>query len=631
MRVIGTAGHVDHGKSTLVRRLTGIDPDRLIEEKAREMTIDLGFAWLELPHSGTIGIVDVPGHRDFIENMLAGVGGIDAVLLVIAADEGVMPQTREHLAILDLLGVENGLVVITKTDMASDSDWLELVETDVLGVLEGTALEHAEVLRVSAHTGDGIPELAEHLDTLLTGLPQRPDYDQPRLPIDRVFSMSGFGTVVTGTLLGGALRVGDEIEIQPTGLRGRVRGLQSYKQTVPVSYPGSRTAVNISGVEKRAIERGHVLTHPGLIHPTRLVDVQFRHLPDAERPLHHNTEVKVYCGAAETLARARLLDQQTLAPGESGWLQLRLQDALPLARGDRYIMRIPSPAQTIGGGVVVEPHPRRRWRRFQPTVINTLETLIQGTPAQRLAQHAESPEPIRTAELQKLTGLAAVEFDEAVRQALAEGLLTALTDDSLMATSSYRAGQRQILTLLEQFHQDTPLRAGMPREELRSRLEIKSATLALLLESLKDQVVVENNNIRLPDHSVRFSEQQQAAVNRLRQQMATQPYAPPSYTEAVDITGERVLRALIDMGEIVQIQRDIILSSSAYDEMVNATLTIIDRDGSIDAKGLRDRFNTSRKYAIGLLEHLDSLGITRRIGDDRVRGKRAPSNSGGGT
>jgi selenocysteine-specific elongation factor len=629
MRVIGTAGHVDHGKSTLVRRLTGIDPDRLAEEKAREMTIDLGFAWLELPHSGTIGIVDVPGHRDFIENMLAGVGGIDAVLLVIAADEGVMPQTREHLAILDLLGVENGIVVITKTDMVSDPDWLELVEADVLSVLDGTALEHAEILRVSAHSGAGVPDLIEHLDTLLIGLPQRPDYDQPRLPIDRVFSMSGFGTVVTGTLLGGALHLGDEIEIQPTGLRGRVRSLQSYKQAVSVSYPGSRTAVNISGVDKRAIQRGHVLTHPGLLQPTRLVDVHFRHLPDAERPLQHNTEVKIYCGAAETLARARLLDQEILHPGESGWLQLRLQDALPLARGDRYIMRIPSPAQTIGGGVIVDPHPRRRWRRFQPAVISALETLIKGTPAQRLAQQAESAEPLRAAELLKRTGMAATEFDEAVRQALAEGLLTALPDDTLMATTSYRALQRQILTILEQFHQDSPLRAGMPREELRSRLEVKNATVNLLLESLEGQVVVEANIVRLPEHSVRFSEQQQAAVDRLRQHIAAQPYTPPSYTEAVEITGERVLRALIEQGEFVQVQRDIILTRPVYDEMVSETLAIIDRDGNIDAKGLRDRFNTTRKYAIGLLEHLDTLGITRRVGDERVRGKRSPAQSGG--
>lgn len=631
MRVIGTAGHVDHGKSTLVRRLTGIDPDRLLEEKAREMTIDLGFAWLELPGSSTVGIVDVPGHRDFIENMLAGVGGIDAVLLVIAADEGVMPQTREHLAILDLLGVENGLVVITKTDMVADPDWLELVEADVLSVLEGTALENADVLRVSAHTGAGIPALIEQLDALLTGLPQRPDYDQPRLPIDRVFTMSGFGTIVTGTLLGGALRVGDEVEIQPTGLRGRVRGLQSYKQAVPTSYPGSRTAVNISGVDKRAILRGHVLTRPGLLRPTALVDVRFRHLPDADRPLLHNTQVKVYCGAAETLARVRLLDRETLPPGETGWLQLRLQDALPLARGDRYIVRIPSPAQTIGGGVVVEPNPRRRWRRFQPKVIQNLETLMQGTPAQRLAQAAEGSEPVKRAELQKQTGMASAEFEDAVQQALAEGLLTALPDETLIATTTYRAAQRQILTLLEQFHQDTPLRAGMPREEMRSRLEVKNTTLNLLLASLENQVTVENNLVRLPGHAIRFSDQQQAAVDRLRQQLTDQPYTPPSYTEAADITGERVLRALIDMGEIVQIQRDIILTRPAYEEMVAVTLTIIDRDGKIDAKGLRDHFNTSRKYAIGLLEHLDTLNITRRVGDDRVRGKRGPAQTTGTT
>ncbi|MBL8165105.1 MAG: selenocysteine-specific translation elongation factor, partial [Anaerolineae bacterium] len=252
MRVIGTAGHVDHGKSTLVRKLTGIDPDRLAEEKAREMTIDLGFAWFTLPNGETLGVIDVPGHRDFIENMLAGVGGIDAVLLVIAADEGVMPQTREHLAILDLLGIEHGLIALTKVDMVDDESWLDLVEQDIRDITAPTALAQAPIIRVSAHTGIGIPALLSSLGTLLDSMPSRVDYKHPRLPIDRVFTISGFGTVVTGTLLGGSLRIGDEVEVQPGGLRGRVRGLQSYKQPVERAEPGSRAAVNISGLERKS-------------------------------------------------------------------------------------------------------------------------------------------------------------------------------------------------------------------------------------------------------------------------------------------------------------------------------------------------------------------------------------------
>ena len=298
MRVIGTAGHVDHGKSTLVKRLTGINPDRLAEEKARQMTIDLGFAWLTLPDGEEVGIVDVPGHRDFIENMLAGVGGIDAVMLVIAADEGVMPQTREHLAILNLLGIAHGLIVLNKVDLVSDDEWLDLVEQDIMEVTQGTTLDGAQVIRVSAHTGEGISELLDTLSNLLSNIPTRPDYGQPRLSIDRVFTISGFGTVVTGTLLGGSLHVGDEIVIEPAGLRGRIRGLQSHKQSVEAVHPGSRTAVNISGIEKRAVSRGDMLTLPNQIRPTVLADVRFHHLDDTGRPLKHNVEVKIFSGAA---------------------------------------------------------------------------------------------------------------------------------------------------------------------------------------------------------------------------------------------------------------------------------------------------------------------------------------------
>jgi selenocysteine-specific elongation factor len=349
MRVIGTAGHVDHGKSTLVQRLTGIDPDRLAEEKAREMTIDLGFAWLKLLTGETVGIVDVPGHRDFIENMLAGVGGIDAVLLVIAADEGVMPQTREHLAILDLLGIQHGLVVLSKTDMVDDPDWLALVERDIADTLIGTALQGAAIVPVSARTGAGIAELNERIAELMAQMPPRADYGQPRLPIDRVFTISGFGTVVTGTLLGGTLRLGDEVVIEPAGLRGRVRGLQSYKQTVSVAEPGSRVAVNVSGVERSAVARGFVLTHPGRLLPTTLVDVHFRYLADASRPLKHNAEVKFFVGAAEAMGHVRLLDSEMLQPGSDGWLQIRLEKPLALAQGDRFIVRCPSPSETVGG------------------------------------------------------------------------------------------------------------------------------------------------------------------------------------------------------------------------------------------------------------------------------------------
>ena len=321
--VIGTAGHVDHGKSTLVKALTGIDPDRLAEEKAREMTIDLGFAWLVLPGGETVGVVDVPGHRDFIENMLAGVGGIDLALFVIAADEGIMPQTREHLAILDLLGIGRGIVALTKVDLVDDPEWLSLVKEEISGALAGTALTGAPIVPVSARTGEGLDILITTLEAMLSDTPPRPDRGRPRLPVDRVFTMSGFGAVVTGTLTGGSIQVGEEVAIQPTGLRARIRGLQSHKQSVKMAPPGSRVAINLSGVEASQIRRGDVITRPGLLQPSTLMDVQFRLLSDAGRPLLHNAEVKLFTGAAEAVAHVRLLGDKVLQPGKTGWLQLR--------------------------------------------------------------------------------------------------------------------------------------------------------------------------------------------------------------------------------------------------------------------------------------------------------------------
>ncbi|MBE0697429.1 MAG: selenocysteine-specific translation elongation factor, partial [Anaerolineaceae bacterium] len=381
MHVIGTAGHVDHGKSTLVAALTGIHPDRLKEEQEREMTIDLGFAWMALPGGEQVGIVDVPGHRDFIENMLAGVGGIDAVLFVVAADEGVMPQTREHLAILDLLQVESGIVVLTKADMIEDAEWFELVEADVRQVLQGTVLANAPIIRVSAKTGAGLDALSAALETCLAGRPARSDLGRPRLPIDRVFTIAGFGTVVTGTLIDGRLKLGEEVEILPSGLRGRIRGLQSHKRKEQAAVPGSRTAVNVTGLEVEQINRGDILAYPGKYHSTRLLDVHFRLLSDASGPLKHSSEVKFYLGTAEILARVRLLGTEELKPGEEGWLQLELREPTLAVRGDRYILRRPSPGETLGGGVVVDPQPKGRYRRFAEGMLERLEALLAGSPA----------------------------------------------------------------------------------------------------------------------------------------------------------------------------------------------------------------------------------------------------------
>lgn len=622
MRVIGTAGHVDHGKSTLVRALTGIDPDRLAEEKAREMTIDLGFAWLKLPNQETIGIVDVPGHRDFIENMLAGIGGIDAVLLVIAADEGVMPQTREHLAILDLLGIQNGLIALSKSDLVTDPDWLDLVEQDIRSITAETSLAKADIIRVSARSGLGLEYLVERLMALLVTMPIRTDYKHPRLPIDRVFSISGFGTVVTGTLLGGQLGLGDEVELQPGGVRGRIRGLQSYKQSVENVEPGSRVAVNLSGVERKSVQRGFVLTHPGQLQSTTRADVHFRYLSDVGRPLKHNAEVKCFVGASEALAHVRLLSDEVLVPGTEGWLQLILEQPLPLAYGDRFILRYPSPSQTIGGGIIVNPQPAQRWKRLQTGVIHDLETRMQGTPAQRVTQAASQREPVKRPFLQKQTGWNDHELDSALQAALHDGMLVEFPDHSWLAASVAQQIMEQMKSVLAEFHHTHPLRLGMPREELRMRVGLKPTLFQLLLDH-QEMIVARENIVRLSGHQIHFTAEQEQRIETLMAKIATSPYTPPSFIEAAQMVSEEVLYALIDIGHIVRVQPDVVFSAAIYQEMFTTILVMIDEKGSIAANELRDRFGTTRKYAIGLLEFLDAQGITRRSGDVRVRGPHA--------
>ncbi|HEX2697160.1 MAG TPA: selenocysteine-specific translation elongation factor, partial [Anaerolineales bacterium] len=388
MRVIGTAGHVDHGKSTLIEALTGTHPDSLKEEQAREMTIELGFGWLTLPSGEEIGIVDVPGHRDFIGNMLAGVGGIDAALLVIAADEGIMPQTKEHLAILDLLQIPAGLIALTKTDLIKDKDWLDLIETDVRTAVKGTVLQNAPILRVSARTKTGLDQLLATLADVLRDRPARPNLGRPRLPIDRVFSMSGFGTVVTGTLTDGHLAIGDDVEILPSNLTGRVRGLQTHKKKEEQAVPGSRTAVNISGVATEQIQRGDVLVHPRQYQTTRRVDARFRLLKDVSAPLKHSSEVKIFVGTSETIATLRLLGVEELSPGAEGWIQLELHKPIVAVRGDHYILRRPSPGETLGGGVIVDTQPKGRHKRFDESILKSLVSLTQGSPSDVLLEAA---------------------------------------------------------------------------------------------------------------------------------------------------------------------------------------------------------------------------------------------------
>lgn len=629
MHVIGTAGHVDHGKSTLVHALTGIDPDRLREEKEREMTLDLGFAWVTLPSGEPVGIVDVPGHRDFIENMLAGVGGIEAALFVVAADEGVMPQTREHLAILDLLGVSTGVVALTKADLAESDEWIELVTADVSETLEGTALEGAPIVTVSARTGQGLDELRAELDQVVAQVEPRPDRGRPRLPVDRVFTISGFGTVVTGTLVDGSFAVGQEVEILPRGLKARVRGLQTHKQKVERAVPGSRVAINLSGVSKADLARGNVVASPGWLGSTVLADVRLHYLPDAQRPLRHNTQLKFFSGAAEVMARVRLLGQDKLPPGQSGWAQLRLRERVSLVKGDRFIVRVPSPPATVGGGVIVDPHPGRKHRRSRPQVIARLETLSQGTPAEILLQTLERRGPISVRDL--LSASQVTDAPQALAQLLDEGqavLLDAPRDIQELSTSNGLLAARgwwsslidHIAHDLSAYHRQFPLRTGIPREALRSGLKLQAKVFnAVMARAAAEELVAdEGATVRLPSHAVTLNPDQQRRVDALLSDFRRQPFTTPSFKNSVAAVGEEVLKVLIDRGNLVQISPDVLFLPETYEDMVSRVRAYIQREGSITLAQARDLFETSRKYAQALLEHLDEIGGTKRVGDKRM-------------
>ena len=634
MRVIGTAGHVDHGKSTLVQAITGTHPDRLKEEREREMTIDLGFAWFNLPDGEEVGIVDVPGHRDFIENMLAGIGGIDAALFVVAADEGVMPQTREHLAILDILQIQGGVVALTKIDMVDDPDWLDLVEMDLHQTLLGTVLDEVPIVRVSGRTGAGIPELLAAISAALADRPPRADFGRPRLPIDRTFTIAGFGTVVTGTLTDGQLRVGDEIEILPQRLTGRIRGLQTHKRKEDIAVPGGRTAVNVSGIALDQFQRGNVLTHPGDYKPSRRLDVRFRLLPDASASLKHNTEVKLFIGAAEIVARLRLLGTEELHPGETGWLQLELTEPVVAIRGDRYILRRPSPGETLGGGLVVDAQPKGRHKRFASGTLSRLEALSHGSPSEVLFQALLSLGAAPVKEIIERSSLDSNSVPQALGELLETGQILALegsfdpaaplTGNALVTSKGYweQLADRSVQEV-EKYHRSFPLRPGMPREELKSRLKSTLRDSPRLFNAVLSKLVAEGELteagplVKRPDHSIRFTNEQKQRADRLLARFAQAPYAPPSVKECLSEVGEDLFAALIDLGQFVSVSSEVVFRREDYERMVAEVRNMLQMRGKITAAEVRDHFNTSRRYVLALLEHLDAIGVTVREGDYR--------------
>jgi len=663
MSCIGTAGHVDHGKSTLVKALTGIDPDRLAEEKERGMTIDLGFAWLKLPGGREVSIVDVPGHESFIKNMLAGVGGIDAALLVVAADEGVMPQTREHLAILDLLRVRRGVVALTKMDLV-DEEWLELVRAEIEEQLQSTTLEGAPIVPVSAYTGQGLPALLARLESILDESQDQPsgqgNIARPRLPIDRVFTMTGFGTVVTGTLLDGAFKLGQEVEVLPQGARSRVRTLQTHRRQVEVAQPGSRVAINLANIPRSGLERGNVVALPGQLRPTVLVDARIQLVHDAQRPIAHNTLVDFYSGSQEIPARIRLLDAEELQPGQSGWAQLRLSRPAVVARRDRFILRIPSPSTTIGGGEIVDTQPRYH-RRFQQAILDALATLERGSPdelvlafldrrrehtARRQEEHKAKKEGARlpgsgagtTGKLSQ--GLAGYELPDIMKHSNLSADVTQQALETLLKTKRvkqvgtlwfaqavWESLVDAAVRLVREQHQQYPLRSGLSKEEWRARLHLppKMATevfAVLQAEGHLEVVASEANTtggfIRLPGFAPTFTVAQQQLVEQLLRYFKDNPYAPPVRAEAETVVGTEILASLIEQGKLVKLGDNVLFLRETYEEALVKLLAYLREHGKITAAEARDVLGTTRKYVLPLLEHMDERHITRRAGDERV-------------
>ena len=615
MFVIGTAGHVDHGKSTLVQALTGIDPDRLREEKTRGMTIELGFAWMTLPGGREVSIVDVPGHERFIKTMLMGAGGVDLALLIVAADEGVMPQTKEHVAILDLLGIDRGIVALTKSDLV-EPDWVDLVTAEVEETLDGTSLETAPVIPVSATVGTGLDELLSTINTELDKMPEKRDLGRPRLPVDRSFTIAGFGTVVTGTLVDGTLRVGQEVELLPSGIKCRIRGLQTHKNSADVAYPGTRVAVNLSGVSHDEVSRGDVVTTHGWLTSDDAIDVSLRLIPEAPRSIKHNATVTFHVGAAETPARIRLLAVDEMTAGDTSWAQIKLQNPMPVVKDDLFVIRDSN--FTLGGGVVVEAHAKRHRRKHQPT-IQRLETLQEGSDSDVLQSALASIEPAVAVALAQAANISETSIEERLSEQIENGLAISLgkgTGTLYYSSGGWSRMTSKATTTLDGYHLTFPLRQGMPREELRSRLEMRSAIFNLVVEKLITDLAIKDDgtNIRLPDHSPQLNDSQQEIVNAYLKQLGENPYSPPT-DQQID---PELLTVLSDQGKIIRASEDVIFLKSAYDQMLEGVRKQAEESGEITITNVRELFGTSRKYTLALLEYMDRQKITRRMGDERM-------------
>lgn len=630
--IIGTAGHVDHGKTELIKALTGIDTDRLPEEKMRGMSIDLGFAYFKLPDGRVVGIVDVPGHERFVHNMLAGAAGMDLVLMVIAADEGVMAQTVEHLNILQLLNVRDGIIVITKRDLVDD-EWLQLVIEDVRERFKGTFLDGAPIVAVSSVTGEGLSELVQLIQRKAMEVKPRKEVERPfRLPIDRAFIRAGFGVIVTGTAFSGEVSVGQEVEISPIGVRTRIRSMQVHKQSVERAFAGQRVAMNLAGIERESIERGYVVTEVGYMPPTNRIAVHVRLLPSAKKPLRDGAPVRLHIGTGEWVARLLLLSGNELAPGEDAFAELRADEYLACVRYDRFVIRSYSPIETIGGGIVIEPYPpklRRRSQRYIESCKRKSTGDYEAAAEMLLEEHANG---LSVRELSVLLHMKLQHTADLLNMLCKRGSAIRLGDDLCISATTYKVAKDEVLSLLRSYHQEHPLHMGMRKSVLFGQVSSISneATLELLLLRLQEEneIAVERELVRLRSHSPSLSGRYLEIANSMLKICSEAGFAPPSTAElmrhfaGMQREASEVLHALLESEQLLLVD-EFVFHPHTIERAKQLISEHIEKHGRITVAEFRDMAGITRKYATPILEHLDRVGFTQRLGDYRILRSKA--------
>ena len=630
--ILGTAGHIDHGKTSLIRALTGIDTDRLKEEKERGITIELGFAHLALPDGKLLGIVDVPGHEKFVKNMVAGATGIDLVALVIAADEGVMPQTREHLEICSLLKIKYGFVVLTKVDMV-DSDWLELVREDVTEYLSETFLADAPVAEVSSVTGEGIPELIELISQMAAKIPERDMGHLFRLPIDRVFTMKGFGTVITGTSVSGQIRTGDDVTIYPQGIASKIRGIHVHNQAMEEVHAGLRTAINLQGIEKMMLHRGNVVATKDALRATYMLDVVLELLPSAPRKLKNRAKVRFHAGTSEIISTLVLLDRDVLNPGETCLAQIRMDAPTTVLKGDRYVLRSYSPVRTIGGGQILHPLPGKK-KRFQERILNELKLLEKGEEEEIIEVFVSMGrfQGVGEEELSFLVNMSRKKLTEQLNALKARRRIIRFDKEqgTMIHADFMEKAREELLETLSEYHKAFPLKQGLIKEELRSRMagprDPKLFNHLIHQLAKEEALVQEKEVVRLKDHQVTLAQDQEKVRQELEEIYADGRLQPPYFKEIKSKfqgnSASEVLGVMVKDGVLLKVKEDLYFHRSAMEALENELVDFLKANGEITTPQFKEMTGASRKYTIPLIEYFDKSQVTVRVGDSRVLRKK---------